>query len=465
VTRVIRQNISWELDPDFAPLLDAVLAAPGRVVKESRAKLVTEHHAAGRGFFIKRYRHAAVPLRPLKFFFKPSQARQEWSLAKKVAGRGIPIVRHVAVGHRWSLTGLHESVLITERFEGLPANEANGVDLCELTRFVERMAWAGVVQEDLHPANLLVRSHPFEIRLVDLHGTRLFETNSGLERAPAEERMLALLRMSLPIEVPAPIELLARTLRKEALQKRARRCLKVNRDFSVHRAGGLTWHVRTESAARAGRIMADPDRFIEGARPLKLGRSATVAAGDGLVLKRYNFKKPLNALKDLFRGSRAHRGFVKGHHLELCGIATARLLASADRRVLGLPVRSYLLMEEVRGATDAAHWMGDARAGARAIGALLARLHNDGFVHRDLKETNILFDTTGIPHLIDLDGLNFVFHVTPDDAVANLERFAAGMAGHGRISRPNVIAFLLSYCRRRGLRPRQLFARGTSSRE
>jgi tRNA A-37 threonylcarbamoyl transferase component Bud32 len=449
--------MSWDVDPDFAPLLDAVLAAPGRVVKESRAKLVAEHRAGERSFFVKRYRHASVPFRPMKFFFKPSQAHEEWSLARKVESRGIPIVRHVALGERWSVAGLQESVLITEAFAGVPANEAAGVNLSELAAFVDRMARAGVIQEDLHPANLLVRVDPWEIRLVDLHGTRVLDDTFGPERQRAGERMLALLRMSLPIPVPAHVDLLARLLRKEALQKRARRCLKVNRDFSVQSSAGRRWHVRSAALPAIVDAMAEPDAFLERARPLKHGRSSTVAVADGIVIKRYNFKKPLNALKDFFRGSRARRGFVKGYHLELCGIATAAVLAGGDHRVLGLPVRSYLLMEEVRGATDAAQWAGDLRAAAHALGVLLAKLHDEGFVHRDLKETNILFDSAGVPHLIDLDGLKFAFDVAASDAAANLERFAAGMARHGRLSRANVIVFLLSYCRRRRVRPRQLF--------
>lgn len=62
-SQVIRQthdNIAWELAPDFAPLLARVLATPARVVKESPAKLVTEHDFNGRRFYVKRYRHQAV---------------------------------------------------------------------------------------------------------------------------------------------------------------------------------------------------------------------------------------------------------------------------------------------------------------------------------------------------------------------------------------------------------------------
>src|SRR4030095_10465288 len=108
-------------------------------------------------FFVKRYRHAAVPLRPLKFFFKASQARQEWRLAQAVEVRGIPIVRHVALGEHRTLAGLQESVLITEGFPGVPANEARGLKDEEVIAFVERMAKAGVMHQDFHPANLLIR--------------------------------------------------------------------------------------------------------------------------------------------------------------------------------------------------------------------------------------------------------------------------------------------------------------------
>jgi hypothetical protein len=147
----------WELAPDFAGTLADVLAAPGRVIKESKAKLVSENQVGARSYFIKRYRHFAVPLRPWKYFFKAAQARQEWRLAMRIEQLGIPAVRHVAIGERWSPFGLQESILITEAFDGLPANEVPDLRSRDIVEFVERMANAGVVQRDFHPANLLVR--------------------------------------------------------------------------------------------------------------------------------------------------------------------------------------------------------------------------------------------------------------------------------------------------------------------
>jgi tRNA A-37 threonylcarbamoyl transferase component Bud32 len=302
-----------------------------------------------------------------------------------------------------------------------------------------------------------------EIRLVDLHGTFIATRDSAFERDANRDTMLSHLRVALPIAVSPGVELYSRELRKRALQKRSRRCLKLNRDFSARRFGTWKWHVRTaDITPRIAKILEDPDGFLKLGRSLKQGRSSTVAASDGFVLKRYNFKKPLNAVKDFFRGSRGRRGFQKAYHLELCGLATPRVLAAADHRVAGLPTRSYLLMKEVPEAMDAGKWEGNPRHAARAIGTLLARLHDEGFTHRDLKETNILFDAAGQPQVIDLDGLNFVSTVMEDESRADLQRLARGLAPLGRLTRPNVIAFLLSYCRQRELpklRPRQMFPR------
>ena len=442
-----------------------MLAAPVRVVKESPAKLVTEHRLGDRRFFVKRYRHSAYPLRPFKYFFKRSQAHQEWSLAGQMSRRGIPIVRHLALGWRWSMTGLQESILITEGFDGLPANEVTNADGAALTAFVGHMAEAGFVQHDLHPANLLVRSTPPEIRLVDLHGTVALDNPPESVRRRNHDRMLALLCMTLPIKVPIEIEEASRALRKRALWRRSRRCLKMNRDFSMQRFGHWRWNVRTGSVTPAlADLMSAPDKFIAQARSLKRGRSSTVATQFGVVLKRYNFKKPLNLLKDLFRGSRARRGFRKGYHLELCDIATPRIIGAGERRVFGLPIRSYVLMEEVPGACEAHDWDGDPRHAAHALGALLARLHDEGFSHRDLKESNILFNSNGVPQLIDLDGLTFEVDVTAGEAAANLRRLAAGLAPVGRLTRSNIISFLLAYCRNRRVRPRLLFPRRMSRR-
>jgi len=224
--------------------------------------------------------------------------------------------------------------------------------------------------------------------------------------------------------------------------------------------GAWQWNVRVSALTpEVEKILYEPDQFIDAGRALKRGRSSTVSAGQGMVLKRYNFKKPLNLLKDLWRGSRGRRGFRKAYHLELVGIATARVLSTADHRVCGFPTRSYLLMEEIPQAVDAGCWSGDSQRAARALGKLIGRLHREGFTHRDLKETNLLFNTACVPHLIDLDGLEFVSNVSDGEASANLRRLADGLVAIGKLNRPTVLAFLLAYCRVRQISPRQIFPR------
>lgn len=444
-------GLEWELEPAFAPWLERVWDSPGRTVKESPVKLVTRHDLDGRTFYVKRYRHAAAGLRPLKFLFKPAQSRREWRLAQELTRRGVPIVTHLAHGERWSWRGLAESVLITEGFDGVPLDEAEQPDLFAVLRFVEQMHARGVLQRDLHPGNLLVGRRTGELRLVDLHGIELKPVVSPEER----DANLAFLRMFLPVPVSPEIERHAALLRRAHLAHRSRRCLKHNREFAPMRFGELRWQVRhpwlnpkLESALCA------PDVFLATrARLLKNGRASTVGLGEGFVLKRYNLRwnKPENLFKDCFRLSKARRAFRKAYHLELVGVPTARPIATADVRRFGLLLRSYLVIEAIPDATDLGQWRGDPAAALRAAAELIARLHDEGFAHRDLKETNLIFDRHGRLFLIDLEGLEFEGNVSPARARSDLARFARAVASLPHLRELYRTEFLESYCRRRGL--------------
>ena len=445
----------WRLADDFAPLLEAVLGAPPEVVKESAAKLVARHEVNGRAFYVKRYRHGAFLFRPLKFLIKRSQAEQEWWLAAEMEKRGVRTVRHLALGERWSARGLLESVLITEGFDGgVPLGDSHESHFRRVIEFVSEIARAGVTHFDLHPSNLLLNEVSGEMRLIDLHGAKVFDNEMPTD---CRDVMLVQLCATLALPVGPDLARLSGGLRTRQFAERSNRCLKTNRDFAREQIGGLCWNVRRDALIpEVQAVLRDPDAFLTRAKLFKNGRAATVGAADGLVLKRYNRLKLLNPLKDVFRGSPARRGFRKSYHLELCGFPTPAVAATADRRVLGMPVCSYVLMAEIPDAVDAARWSGDV---AKELGFIVAWLHAEGFTHRDLKPANILFDAKGRPSLIDLDGLAFVRTVTPLDAAGNLRRLAEGMAAAGKLTRRNVITFLHIYCRMRMVRPRVLFPR------
>jgi len=457
VRRVIqRENdgVRWVLQPDFAPFLEALLKSPGQMVKESSVKRVTVHQVGEKIFYIKRYLHHAVPLRSWKFFFKPTQARQEWDVAQQLEARKIAIVRHVALGERRTWSGVQESILITEGFDGVEVDQVKDIAPEAILKFVETMHERGAVQEDLHLANLLVRRNPFELRLVDLHGTRVCDAPSRDER----QRNLALLRVFLPVHVSPEIEAQSRELRKHLLHERSRRCLRSNRDFARQRHGNLKWQVRLGFLNGAiHRVLQAPDAFLASrATLLKAGQTSTVGLADGLVLKRFNFRKAGNLLKDLFRASKARRAFRKAYHLELTGVPTARSIATADRRIGGLQAQSYLLMEEIPGAVDLAKYF---RAGGqpqprliRDAARLIAKLHDEGFSHRDLKESNLVLGGDGGLYLIDLDGMTFLQNVSEDRAALDLARLARGVARYPGILKPERFLFLLTYCRSRKLK-------------
>jgi len=450
----VHDGVRWQFQPDFAPLLDELLKTPGETVKESPAKRVSRHLLGGRTFYLKRYVHDAVPLRPLKFFFKATQARQEWKLAQQLEARRIPIVRHVALGERRTWRGILESLLVTEGFDGIELSQAKDIDPQTILKFVETMHEHGVVQEDLHLGNLLVRKIPFELCLVDLHGIFVRKKLSEEER----RKNLALLRVYLPVPVAPMVEQQSRELRKLLLYERSNRCLRTNRDFARQRHGNLVWQVRlpfvTDAVTRA---LSAPDDFLgTQAKILKPGKTSTVGKADGLVLKRFNFRKAGNLLKDLFRASKARRAFQKAYHLELTGIPTARSIATADRRSCGIPVQSYMLMEEIHGAVDLAKYFRDGAKPdpnlVQEAARLIARLHNEGFSHRDLKESNLVIGDHGRLYLIDLDGMTFLQNVPDDRAALDLARLDRGVAKYSAVTARDRIRFLFTYCRSRGIR-------------
>ncbi len=471
VIRLNKDGVRWQLEPDFAPLLERILNDAGRAVKQSPAKRVTFHRLDCGTFYVKRYRNDTVPLRPLKFFFKSSHSRREWDLAREIQRRGVPIVRHLAYGERWGLSGLRESILITEAFDGQSLLEFPGRNSAQtqsaLGKFVRDMHDRGVVQFDLAP-NILVRGEPFEMRRVDVHHAVIKDSLSTDERLDN----LAFTSVLLPLsdafftaygwsdDMMKKTRRRSDDMRRTFLHRRARRCLKRNAEFAPKESGALQWRARLPFLNPAvENILRDPDAFLSGrAEILKPGRATTVGKADGLVLKRYNIRvrKLQNLIKDLFRPSKARRSFLKSYHLELTGVPTARPIATADRRVARVLLRGYLLMEEIRGAAHLGEWRGDTRQAAIRTADLLSKLHNEGFSHRDLKETNILFDGEGRVFLIDLEGLDFLESVPHSRAAADLSRLARAVEGIPRFSNADRLAFLHRYCRLRGIRPRHL---------
>lgn len=432
----------WELVPDVEPLLPRLLESGGDLVKRSPMTCVRRCAVEGRVFYVKRYQHANRWWWPFKYFFQSPRSRREWQLAPKLEALGVSIVPHLAHGERWSARGLLESVLITEGVgdyaslevvRGLCGEQVQGA----LGTFLKDLHQRGVWPMDINEHNLLYSATECAFRLVDLDKIRLRDT--PIKREQRVQNLVRLAR-TVPLthaffqsyeegfgEIAGEIRRRAAAMRRALGQRRSHRCWQQNLDFAAQRAGRLRWQVRQQFSGeeRLQRVLRDPEGFFTTSRILKSGRSAVVAAADGLVLKRYHGRRPSRLLKDFFRRSRAFRAFRKAYHLELSGIPTARPFAAGSVRVCGLLLRSYLVMEEIRDAREWTEGKADRDEMLRRAAELLAQLHREGFSHRDLKASNLLADGLGRLFLIDLEGLRYLGTVSEEVAAGEAGRLSA----------------------------------------
>jgi len=224
------------------------------------------------------------------------------------------------------------------------------------------------------------------------------------------------------------------------------------------RIGNLCWLAYPALLTpQAYAILEHPDAFLlNQAQLLKHARGSIVGRAYGLILKRYNFRRLFALLKNLFRRGKGILEFHRASRLLQAGIPTVVPLAAADYRRSGILWHSYLLLQEIPAARTLNEWKGNPYEAAHALARLLAQLHKQGFYHRDLKSTNLLFDPQGRWYLIDLDGLHIRRRISLRRAVKDLQRLAQTAKEIPSCTPAVQRAFLRVYCRERGLHPHQL---------
>ncbi|MDD4891443.1 MAG: lipopolysaccharide kinase InaA family protein [Phycisphaerae bacterium] len=172
-----------------------------------------------------------------------------------------------------------------------------------------------------------------------------------------------------------------------------------------------------------------------------------------VFVKRYPFRWRLAAVVECLRRSRAKRAFRAGHALLMRGLPTVLPLACLERRVGGVLVESVLITESAADALPLHRFVREQLPGqppavrrslADRLGAAMATLRSAGFVHRDLKTSNVLVRDAGGRAdllLIDLDGLRRI-GVTDVRAV---RRLAEGVRGLPNLTRTDRVRVLRSF--------------------
>lgn len=159
-------------------------------------------------------------------------------------------------------------------------------------------------------------------------------------------------------------------------------------------------------------LLEDPDRPFRGKGTiLKSDRTTSVAVVEvsphTLVIKRYNLRGPVHALRQSVRRSRAARCWRSARRLRALGLPTAMPVAYCEERLGPLRRRAWYVSEHIAGPQALEYFTGGAGAddpASERIASLISALARARISHGDLKATNIIIHD-GHPVLVDLDAM------------------------------------------------------------
>jgi tRNA A-37 threonylcarbamoyl transferase component Bud32 len=260
-----------------------------------------------------------------------------------------------------------------------------------------------------------------------------------------------------------------------------RRCRSSNKYFEAL-ARDDAWGVASRDLDPEAfrRIMDDPDGpfYDPASKRLKDSRTTLVAETmmvvrgrpTAVIYKRFNRKKWLDPVFNLFRPSRAWRSWQAGQDLVSRGIPTPKNLAYVERRPYGksrllrfLTHETYLVTVKEESTVDLATYVNEVlpelpadlrRSRVRRLTASLAglirSLHDRSLSHRDLKSANILIRTDTIEDedrlsLIDLVGVRLRHPLPMGRRVQNLARLGISLESIPGRTRTDALRFLRLY--------------------
>jgi lipopolysaccharide kinase (Kdo/WaaP) family protein len=182
-------SLRWWVDGERTPRLEAllaeperVLAGPGSVARESagRKRFYRLDGPGEPALYVKVF--TLPPGARWRYFLRPSKARRERDVARKLAGLGLAVARPVAVGEVRRRGVLERSFAVSRDagardlravLEGLRERGGERRELLlRFARFARRLHDLGVDQDDFSPNNFLVRDDG-EFILIDFERARL----------------------------------------------------------------------------------------------------------------------------------------------------------------------------------------------------------------------------------------------------------------------------------------------------
>lgn len=187
--------------------------------------------------------------------------------------------------------------------------------------------------------------------------------------------------------------------------------------------GKLRGLVQQELEAPLRDCLDRPDEYLAAGRVVKDSRSTkagivTLPDGTKIFLKRYNNKSLRYTIRYLFRPMRPFRVLAAAQKLKAVGVPTPAVFAAlSERSFLRFPRKAFVVNEYFDGLLDSREYFLMLQQDpaltehfAATVCGYMARMHNNGIRHGDLKLSNILCRKTdsGLNFGIwDLDGTKF----------------------------------------------------------
>ncbi|MFO7900113.1 MAG: lipopolysaccharide kinase InaA family protein [Planctomycetota bacterium] len=433
-------GLHWVAEPDFAPALSDLVVPVLRshadqdetTVKRSLSRAVYHVPIDGDGVYVKHH-HPRSGLERLKYLVLRSRAQAEWTAARTMLDRGIPVARPLAFGERRVAGFLREAALVSEAVDNAaPLSEALGragrSDLIEhVAGLVRRMHDNDILHRDLHGGNILVRGD--DLFLIDVHrvtinrpvrrrarawnlGQLIAFLGDRMDEADHERFIRAYLGTDATPEKVDRLDVAAHRqaekIRERRYVSRTKRCIKKSTGFRRERVDGMTIYRRadiptdavTAAIEQHHSTVADegPGEMLKSDGRTRVTRVPARANGGGpLCVKEFRRPGILKRIHDRVRGSPARRAWIGSNACRVRGIPTPRAAAMAEDGP-----RSYFISRHIEGAVSLYDYVTDHcrpepggktrrwRRFVRKVADFVRDLDRHRLWHRDLASKNVL---------------------------------------------------------------------------
>ncbi len=439
--------------PELCSAVEQAMAAPEastvEVIAASKHRRISriDLPVLGQSVVVKEYlpasRHrdfGARAIDTMRPWFGRSAAGHEWSSYEVLHANGIPVpaplgYARLGSGGAWIVTRFIEGAApLQQRLSGYPFEKRRRMR--ELGELIHQLHQTGLSHSDLHVGNVLVSEK--EMWLVDLQRVVPFKHTSdriqdvsfmdfslhhaGVSCAARLRFRIAALGLG-PFRVASERELLrevGRASHRRAVdyyQGRTRRTLREGEGFArlkSREGSGMRLDTIDDNAVDA--MLAAHRDIVATGGPARLkcdhrSNVTRVVVGDrSAIVKEVVKTTARKRVADLMRGSPGQRAWLAGHGLRLRGIGAAQPLAFGERFERGVPIGSWVILEDLGDAPCVADFDPDEAARAKLgklLLDLLRRLHRAETVHGDLQALHIYL-VEGRPTLIDLESVRFL---------------------------------------------------------